>query len=285
MRGVGWRRRREVNVPHRAARSYRSGAASYFMFALGWSGVFWGAVSVAGGGKHPPSSPLFLLGGAGPLIAAVTLTLLRETRSTQHDFWIRLVDVRRIGWRWLCTALLVPAALLGLAVSIDLVLGGAPLLPAEHPKSPAALVSLVFFVFWFGPLPEEIGWRGFALDRLQACMTALNSSLLLGMVWALWHLPLFFIPGTYQHGLGLGTIRFWCFISQFLPLSVLMTWIYNSTRRSTLSAVLVHFSLNLCGFLVMKTERVAAFEVLFLTAAAVVVTTVHGRARLSREVR
>jgi membrane protease YdiL (CAAX protease family) len=200
----------------------------------------------------------------------------------QRDFWIRVVDVRRIGWRWLCAALLLPPAFLSLAIVLDIVFGGALSLDAEQPQGLTAIVSLVFFVFWFGPLPEEIGWRGFALDRLQCRMSALTSSLLLGTIWALWHLPLFYIPGTYQYDLGLGTIRFWLFIVCFLPLSVLMTWIYNSTRRSTLSAVLVHFSWNLCAALLPKTERVAALEVLVVIGAALLITTVYGRAQLSR---
>jgi membrane protease YdiL (CAAX protease family) len=126
-------------------------------------------------------------------------------------------------------------------------------------------------VFWFGPLPEEMGWRGFALDRLQFRMTPLQASLVLGSVWALWHVPLFFIPGSYQAGLELGSPRSWIFLSSMVPLSVLMTWVYNNTSRSTLSAVLIHYSGNLCGALLEKTDRVAALELGFLTLAAVLV--------------
>lgn len=74
--------------------------------------------------------------------------------------------------------------------------------------SVSVALGLVFFTFWFGPLPEELGWRGFALDRLQRRTTALRASLILGTLWALWHLPLFYMPGTYQAGLGAGTARF-----------------------------------------------------------------------------
>lgn len=271
----------------------QSGATSYFVLALGWSSVFWAAASHFGRPEHPPRSLLFLLGGAGPLIAAVALTSLRETSATQRDFWLRIVDIRRIGWRWLCAALLLPPVLLSLAILLDFVLGGALPLDAEHsqgwalaldagqPKSFAAILGVVFFTFWFGPLPEEIGWRGFALDRLQGRMSALTSSLLLGTIWALWHIPLFFIPETYQYDLGLGTMRSWLFLVHFLPLSVLMTWIYNSTRRSTLSAVLVHFSGNLCVALLPTTDRIAAFELLVLSCAALLITTVYGRVQLS----
>lgn len=273
---------------------YRSGATSYFVIVLGWSAVFWAAASLFGRPEHPQRSPLFLLGGAGPLIAAVALTWFQETTTTQRDFFFRIVDVRRIGWRWLCAALLFPPALLSLAILLELVLGETLPIDAEHPQgwalaldagqphSFAGILGVVFFTFWFGPLPEEVGWRGFALDRLQCRMSALTSSLVLGTIWALWHLPLFYIPGTYQYDIGLGTTRFWLFFVHFLPLSVLMTWIYNSTHRSTLSAVLVHFSGNLCVALLPTTDRIAAFEVLVLTCAALLISMAYGRAQLSR---
>jgi membrane protease YdiL (CAAX protease family) len=188
----------------------------------------------------------------------------------------------------------MPPAVLSLAILLELVLGEVLPVDAEHaqgwalaldagqPHNFAAILGVVFFTFWFGPLPEEVGWRGFALDRLQCRISALSSSVVLGTIWALWHLPLFFVPWTYQYDVGLGTVRFWLFLAHFLPLSVLMTWIYNSTHRSTLSAILFHFSGNLCVALLPTTDRIAAFELLVLTGAALLVSIVYGRAQLCR---
>ena len=173
-------------------------------------------------------------------------------------------------------------ALVALAFAADVALGGSlPPFPRQLGSVSAAL-GLVFFVFWFGPLPEEIGWRGFSLDRLQARRTALQASLVLGAIWALWHVPLFLIPGTFQAGLRLGSPRSWIFLASLVPLSILITWVYNNTERSTLSAVLVHFSGNLSGALLSKTDRVAALELVFLSLAAALVAFVWGTRRLAR---
>jgi membrane protease YdiL (CAAX protease family) len=134
------------------------------------------------------------------------------------------------------------------------------------------LLSFVFFLFWFGPLPEEIGWRGFALDRLRLRMAPLPASLAVGCVWSLWHVPLFFVPGTFQADLGPGSVRSWSMV----PASVVMGWIWENTRRSTLSAALFHFSGNLCGALFAKSDRVAAFELVLLAALAVLVSAAQG---------
>jgi len=259
----------------------RTSALTYFVFALGWSWLFWAASVWRGAGSDPSAAPLFLVGGAGPFIAAVVLTHLREDRPNRLAFWVRALDPRRIHGRWWAAALLLHPAIGALAFAADITLGGS--LPETRVPlgSVSAALGLLFFTFWFGPLPEEMGWRGFALDRLQRRTTALSASLLLGAVWALWHVPLFFVPGTFQAALGLGTMRSWIFLSSMVPLSVLMTWVYNNTSRSTLSAVLVHFSGNLCGALFAKTERVAALELVLLCLASAWVVVGWGVRRLA----
>jgi membrane protease YdiL (CAAX protease family) len=260
----------------------RTSALAYFGLALGWSWAFWAASIAWHPGADPVRSPLFLLAGAGPPLAAVLLTQLREPPPVRRDYWLRVADPRRIRGMWWAAALLLHPALVALAIAADALLGGAP--PSLRLPSgwPAALPALVFFVFWFGPLPEELGWRGFAQDRLQVRWSALRASLVLGAVWALWHLPLFLVPGTFQAGLRLGSGRSFVFLASMVPLSVLIGWIYANTRRSTLSAVLVHFSGNLSGELFPKTDRVAAIELVLLSLAAAAVTWRWGAARLSR---
>lgn len=252
-------------------RAAQTGAFAYFALAFGWSWLFWLAHVRWGGGADPSRSPLFLIGGAGPLLAAIALTHLRENTSVRRSFWVRAFDPRRIRGAWWVAALLLHPAIVSLAFAIDVGLGGsAPAMPAQM-ASVGSVLSLAFFVFWFGPLPEEMGWRGFALDRLQVRMSARAASVLLGTLWALWHVPLFFVPSTFQAALGLGSERSLIFLCSMVPLSVLMGWVYNNTSRSTLSAALVHFSGNVSGALFRKSNRVAALELVLLCLACVLI--------------
>jgi membrane protease YdiL (CAAX protease family) len=265
-----------VGRPHRAGVPMKTSALVYFAFVFGWSLAFWAASVV----WRPPGdlaeSLMFLLGGAGPVVAAVLLTQTREPATVRRDFWLRIVDVRRLRGVWLAVALLLHPALVGLAFAIDAAMGGSLPTPAPAARSANGLLGLAFFVFWFGPLPEEMGWRGFALDRLRVRMPALSASLLLGSIWALWHVPLFFVPGSFQQGLGVGSMRSWIFLASMVPLSVLITCVYANTVRSTLSAVLIHYSGNLCGALFAKSDRVAGIELVLLCAAAAAVVVVWG---------
>lgn len=101
--------------------------------------------------------------------------------------------------------------------------------------------------FGGGPFPEEIGWRGFALPRMQKRFGPLRATLLLGLLWACWHLPQFLTSA--QHG-GPGT-HFNTFAANFpiftvgcIAISIILTWIYNKKQGNLFSVMLVHTSIN-----------------------------------------
>jgi membrane protease YdiL (CAAX protease family) len=129
---------------------------------------------------------------------------------------------------------------------------------------PGEFLMYLGFLLLLGPLPEEIGWRGYLLDRLQLRFSALGASLLLGITWFAWHGPLFFMTGYYARaGEAPEPLQFGAMI---LLISVLYTWIHNHTGRSVLAAILFHFSVNAAGELLDAPDSVAAYEA-YLTAA------------------
>jgi membrane protease YdiL (CAAX protease family) len=150
------------------------------------------------------------------------------------------------------------------------------------------------FILLFGPLPEEIGWRGYALDRLQArCgasspstglgqrwsrWNALAAGLLLGAAWGVWHIPLFFMPGYYGDALPQPAE----FMFAILMTSVLITWIYNNTRRSVLAAVLYHFMVNFTGELLPTSVQVDLYRTALTALVVLCVVLWWGPAILRR---
>ena len=93
-----------------------------------------------------------------------------------------------------------------------------------------------------GPLGEEPGWRGYALPRLEVALGPVRGSLFLALLWAGWHLPLFWIPGTAQSHLPLAL-----FLVRTVGLSVISTWIYNGTRRMYEEAGFTHVYVHQIG--------------------------------------
>jgi membrane protease YdiL (CAAX protease family) len=259
----------------------------FFALTYGWSWLFWLPGALSGlNADDPIIQVLIALGGVSPLVIAVALTYITQDREGRRAYWQRVFDFRRINSQWYAVIFLIVPLLTALAALMDVLFGGdgGRLEAATRFLSqPLAILPFAVFMLFFGPVPEELGWRGYALDRLQMKWNALGASIVLGAVWALWHLPLFFIDGTYQSNLGIGTLPFWIFMLEILPKSILITWIFNNNRESTLSAVLLHFMDNFIGELYELSERAELWQFLLWIAAAIFVTAVWGSKTLTRE--
>ncbi len=255
---------------------------------LGTTWLLWIAVTLLGGGvPRWVTSVLHYAGGALPLIVAVALLYRKHDAAFRRDYWRRIVDFRRIGPAWYAIIFLFAPVKSLLAALVDVALGGQGIAPEEiahFAEQPLVIVPTLIFWLIFGPIPEEPGWRGYALDGLEARRSALVSSLSVGLVWALWHLPLFFIAGTWQaESVGLGTQRFWFFMFSIVLESTLYTWIYNNTRRSTLSAILFHFVGNAFGQLFALSAGAEVYNFALTILSVVLVVALWGPRTLVRE--
>ena len=224
---------------------------------------------------------LLILAMSGPAIAAIGLTYLTQDEMGRRDYWLRIIDLKRISVRWYLVIFLFAPALYGLAALLDVFSGGSG---ASWGKTLAQLTIIPsLLTIFLTPFLEELGWRGYALDQLQSRWSALVSSLILSIVWALWHLPLSFSKGTYQHSLGVGSLGFWTFIIGFVPVTLLFTWIFNNNCRSTLSAILFHCVLNGSLELFTLTERAFTYSIILWYLAAIAITLIWGPNTLTRQ--
>jgi len=167
----------------------------------------------------------------GPALAAIVVAAVAEGSTGVRDLLGRLVRWR-VRTRWYAFAL-------GLPVALSLVTAGLHLLLEAQISVEFGGLSVLNFVVFALIFGEELGWRGYALPRLLVGRTALSASLILGVLWGLWHLPTFFVSGTPQHGLPLSA-----FALLTVAYSVLFTWAYLHTRGSVLIATLLHGSIN-----------------------------------------
>lgn len=252
----------------------------FFGLAIGWTWLFLiPAIPLSQEETSGLVPVLRILAGAGPAIAAISLLYSRDGRQERQDYWRRLVDFRRIPLAWLGVTLLTVPAITLLAAMIDQALGGEGLqleAAADILGRPLAIVPFALFILIFGPLPEELGWRGYALGKLQERWNALAATLILGCAWVLWHLPLFFITGTFQNTFGPGTLSFWIFNLSLVVSSVLYTWIFNNTGSSTVSAILFHFSQNFTGELFELSTRAELVSFALTGVLALLVIMVWG---------
>src|SRR5215203_1841485 len=181
---------------------------------------------------------LTILASNVPSLLAITLTAIVYGREALRKLLGRLLHWR-VNPLWYLMVLLGPVALAGGVVALNTFVGG-PALRFDGSLLIPAGITLAFSIFPGSALGEEIGWRGYALPRLQAGRRALSASLIIAPIWALWHLPLWLTGAP-----GRTPILYAAFVVSAFALSVLLTWVYNSTGGSLLLVVLLHATFNL----------------------------------------
>jgi membrane protease YdiL (CAAX protease family) len=163
------------------------------------------------------------------------------------------------------TLLLIPVLSL-LAHGLLMLDGGSGPTFALPADTWSASIGYATFLFLLGPLPEEIGWRGYGLDALLVKYGPVSASFILSAAWGIWHLPLFAMNGYYDD-FG-GTPALLPFLWSILVNTIIMTWAYLHSARSLLLMVMFHFVINATGeFLPRSTEAETVFQGL-LTAVA-----------------
>ncbi|TCI43012.1 MULTISPECIES: CPBP family intramembrane glutamic endopeptidase [unclassified Exiguobacterium] len=135
----------------------------------------------------------------------------------------------------------------------------------------------LYMLFLGGTVQQEYGWRGYLLDALQLNKTPLQASLFVGVVWAVWHIPLFFMTGT-----GQASLPFWAYAVAILSFTLIISWLYNVTTMNLWAAFLLHTTFNVSYALVPLIEpgQVSIgflyLTLLLFTTAIVLVWKTHG---------
>jgi len=189
------------------------------------------------------------VGGIGPSLAALFLVTWNDGKAGLKGLFKRVIQFK-LGLWYLPTFLLLPVAVI-LGHVINGLIFGAPF-PQKDILSEPWWIPVLFAVFFVLQFSEELGWRGYALDRLQKRWSALFSSLLLGALWALWHLPMFLSEGFGQHDNQLPYGQF--FITIILT-TVLITWLQNNTNESLVPAFVMHAMFALSGEVLPLVEK------------------------------
>jgi membrane protease YdiL (CAAX protease family) len=220
----------------------------YFLLAYAISWALWGVAwlfarnnpPVTGTAEDlvaaaPPEMLILVLAGVfGPFLSAFILTWRREGREGAKALWKSGWRVR-IGWFWL----LVVIALFPVIRILAVLVSGAGL-SLEAFTQPLTLVGMGLFMYFLGgPFGEEFGWRGYALPRLLDKYNTVNASIILGVFWIAWHLPLFLIPGSPQ-----AQIPLLPWAAGVTALALIMTWVHINVGGAVFAAIAIHTTAN-----------------------------------------
>lgn len=265
---------------------HRHPVIAYWLLTLAISWLIWLPLIVQAQGWANLNVPFALhyLGAFGPMLAALIMTWVGGGRDGLRELWSRIIRWRAGRVAWLA-AVGSPIALYVLAAIVSVAAG--------NPVPDLALFGQVNYLPYLGlgVLPlwlitygfgEEIGWRGFALPRLQNGRNALWASVILGVMWSAWHLPAFFYLDTYL-AMGLGI--FPMFALGILSGALLLTWLYNTARGSILIVAVWHGLFDLVSAGKAADATMQTVMSIVIMVLAVVVVIVFKPANLSREPR
>lgn len=264
----------------------RHPVAAYWVITLAISWLIWLPLIAQAQGWENLNAPFALhyLGAFGPMLAAIVMTWIVGRRAGLSELWSRIVRWRA-GWVGWLAAVGSPVALFVFAAIVSVAMG--------NPLPDLALLGQVNYLPYLGlgVLPlwlvtygfgEEIGWRGFALPRLQNGRNALWASVILGVMWSAWHLPAFFYLDTY---LKLGLAVFPMFALGIVAGAIILTWLYNTARGSILIVAVWHALFDLVSAGKASDPTMQTVMSIVIMVLAVVLVIVFKPANLSREPR
>jgi hypothetical protein len=216
----------------------------YFLLTFAYSWIIWIPSVLDGLGVGLPfnvagySTVVVVIGAFAPLLAAITLIGRVEGWAGIKAFLKQAIDFR-VKPTYIIIALALPLVIhiishyLSLAVGLDV---ARTLFPDEISASPVLLAIPYFFLMLIiGGGQEEFGWRGYAQEPLQEKIGVIPASLLIGVIWGIWHLPLWFMAGDLH-----SAYSFVAFVMMTTSISLIYAWLYNASKKKLIVALFFH---------------------------------------------
>lgn len=217
------------------------------------------------------------LGLLTPFLTALFLIFSSNNQQLKNDFIDKLINIKLIKLKTIPAILLIPPLTVVLSITISLLFGFSSdqfNLSKSFSFQIAAIPTLL--VLFLAASLEELGWRGYAIESLSQKNTYFKATFIFGILWSLWHFPLLFINGTYQNLiLNINLIYVFNFFAGIVPLAFIISWLSNENNNSILTAILLHFNINISQELFMIENFTKCIQTIILTFAALAVVAAN----------
>lgn len=245
-------------------------------FAVTWAFWIFAAVMSKSANDNGISALLMLCGLTAPAVTAVITVLTSGSRALKEDLRRKLIGFYRIKPFSIIVTVVGFMVIVVLSILLS-VLAGQSFEQFAFTEDFSFSVggTSALLTILLAAVIEEVGWRGYGEDSVAYYFSWFTESVIFGFVWALWHLPLFWIEGTYHYGLKeLGVLYMLNFLIGVIPLGFLTTWVYVKNNRSMLACIIFHLFVNTMQEKIAMTPQTKCVEtiLIFFSAAIVVLT-------------
>lgn len=217
------------------------------------------------------------LGLVSPAAVAVVTVFTSKNKALTNDFKKKLIGFYRRKPKYILTAVLIFAVIVTASIGTSVLFGGSiNQFSFTEDFSFSIGGTSAFLTILLASCIEELGWRGYGEDAVGAYNSWFKESIIFGCIWSLWHVPLFWIPGTYQYGLKeMGIMYVINFLLSVIPLDFLQTWVYVKNHRSMLATIIFHMFINIMQEKINMTPETKCIQTIFAVIAAIIIVALN----------
>ena len=249
---------------------YRYRPVLFFICAYFFTWIFWiPAIFV----PETAGSVLMLIGLMAPAVVSTVFVLVSGSAELKKDLKDKIIGFYKVKWINVFWAVIVFALIVVFSVLLSLLFGQSikQFSFTEDFSFTGVGIGTAFVTITLASIIEEVGWKGYCEDSIGQYMNWFWESLLFGVLWSFWHLPLVFIEGTYQAGLMVNPLYVINFFVSGIPLGYIITWVYLVSDRSILACMIFHLFVNFMQEKIAMTPETKCVETIVVIIATVII--------------
>ena len=249
---------------------YKYRPVLFFICAYFFTWIFWiPAIFV----PETAGTVLMLVGLIAPAVVSTTFVLVFGNAELKKDLKDKIIGFYKVKWVNVFWAVVVFALIVFFSILLSLLFGQSlkQFSFTEDFSFTGVGIGTAFVTITVASIIEEVGWKGYCEDSIGQYMNWFWESLLFGVLWSLWHLPLIFIEGTYQAGLMVNPLYVINFFVSGIPLGYIITWVYLVSDRSILACMIFHLFVNFMQEKIAMTPETKCVETIVVIIATVII--------------
>lgn len=249
---------------------YRYKPVRFFALAYLFTWLFWIPAIFL---PETIGAALMVVGLIAPAVVSTLFVLLSGSDVLKKDLRNKIVGFYKVNWLNVFLAVLVFALVVAASILLSLAFGQSidQFSLTEDFSFTGVGIGSALLTILLASIIEEVGWKGYCEDSIGNYMSWFWESMVFGVLWSLWHLPLIFIPGTYQAGLMVNPLHVVNFFVSGIPLGFIITWVYLASDRSILACMVFHLFVNFMQERIAMTPETKCMETIVVIVAAAII--------------